>query len=110
MLDILTKPIDFRPADGGTKPPRKNLEETILIDQINSSKITQLKLLEDEKKSWLEKDPHEGVLMELCGCDNCLKYRESVIHFYVEECEYNILWIRLQQIIERHYELIDEYE
>lgn len=109
---------------------RKNLEERILIDQINSSKVlfivsarrirfmfaikfsalqlTQLKLLDDEKKPWLEQEPHEGILMELCQCENCLKYRESVIHFYVEECEYNILWFRLQLIIEKHYEFFTE--
>lgn len=42
----------------------------------------------------------------MCGCENCLKYRESVLDFYMEECEYNILWSRLQQIIEKHYELL----
>lgn len=82
--DILTKPIEFQAA----KP----------VDKKNGQ----------DPSSVQDKEPHEGVLRELCGCDNCLKYRESVIHFYVEECEYNILWFRLQQIIEKHYELIDE--
>lgn len=61
---------------------------------------------ESKSKSTSKQDAHEGVLRELCGCENCLKYRESVLDFYMEECEYNILWSRLQQIIEKHYELL----
>lgn len=97
--DILTKPIEFNAA----KQDKKGLKESSTASAVASTAAG-----DDKKAVWVEKDPHEGVLMELCGCQNCLKYRESVIHFYVEECEYNILWFRLQQIIEKHYELIDE--
>lgn len=90
--DILTKPIEFQAA----KP----------VDKKNGNAGGGGG--GQDPSSVQDKEPHEGVLRELCGCDNCLKYRESVIHFYVEECEYNILWFRLQQIIEKHYELIDE--
>lgn len=99
-------------SDAVSLPPGHpySIIATIILTYAPHLQITQLKLMDEEKKNgaWLEKEPHEGVLMELCSCDSCAKYRESVIHFYVEECEYNILWMRLQQIIEKHYELIEE--
>lgn len=104
------KPIDFRPAD--VKLDKVCIPSPPLCISTNPTPLQtsqqQTLIDEDKKSTWIEKEPHEGILMELCACDNCLKYRESVIHFYVEECEYNILWIRLQQIILRHYELISE--
>lgn len=43
-----------------------------------------------------------------CTCEDCLKYRETIILLVLEDYEYNTLWKRLQMLIRRFYDLIPE--
>lgn len=43
-------------------------------------------------------------------CDDCLKYRETIIQLFLEDFEYNTLWKRLQLLIHKFYDIVPEYE
>ncbi|KAG4067279.1 hypothetical protein HA402_000270 [Bradysia odoriphaga] len=43
-----------------------------------------------------------------CTCEDCLKYRETIILLLLEDFEYNTLWKRLQMLIRKFYTLVPE--
>lgn len=44
-----------------------------------------------------------------CMCEDCLKYRETIIQLFLEDFEYNTLWKRLQLLIHKFYDIVPEY-
>lgn len=42
-------------------------------------------------------------------CEDCLKYRETIIQLFLEDFEYNTLWKRLQLLIHKFYDIVPEY-
>ncbi|KAL7017085.1 hypothetical protein ACKWTF_010242 [Chironomus riparius] len=115
-MDNISNQMDIKSNDKDKKKDKQSADLDILrkdeqfwqraVKILARNEIQELKNAENDNKAVVKHTERSFNIH--CKCDRCIIFRQTIIGTYVENCAYNQLWSKLQEIIRSYYKFLPD--